>query len=251
MKGEIRVLVVDDDRHLGETLKDILEDREYKTRFVDSGIEAVKILEKDSYDVILLDIKMQPLNGLDTLRKIKQIRPDTIVIMMTAYSLEDVVRACIKEGAVGVLYKPVNIEKVVALVEAAKNGILILVIDDDPGIRKELEDVLQQKGYYVATAKDGEEAIHAVRQLRYDIVIIDMELPVFNGLEIYLTMKEIKPEIKAIFMTSYKKETQELLKGSLRKNRYALISKPFTPIQIFDMIEEIIKADDATKDGRS
>ena len=246
MVGEVRVLVVDDDRHLGDTLNDILGVKEHKTKFVDSGMEAIKILEKDSYDVILLDIKMQPLNGLGTLRKIKQIRPDTIVIMMTAYALEDVVRACIKEGAAGVLYKPVNIEKVVSLVEAVKNGILILVIDDDPGTRKGLEDVLQKRGYYVTTAQDGEKAILAAGLLRYDVVIIDMELPIFNGLEIYSTMKEINPGIKAIFMTPRKEEAQELLKDSLKQNRYALISKPFAPMQIFDMIEEIVRADRGT-----
>ncbi|MFA5363496.1 MAG: response regulator [Candidatus Omnitrophota bacterium] len=250
MKRGVRVLVVDDDRHLGETLNDILEARGHKARFVDSGRAALKILEKRPYDVILLDIKMQPFDGLDTLKRIKQIRPDTIVIMMTAYVLEDVVRACLQEGAAGVLYKPVNIEKVVALVETVKNGILILVIDDDPVIRDGLEDGLQQRGYYVATAKDGDEAVHAA-MLRYDVVIVDIKQPVINSLEIYLTMKEISPGIKAVFMTSCKEDTQEQLKEALKINRYALISKPFVPLQIIDMIDEVVNADEAPKDGRN
>ncbi|MCK5587590.1 MAG: response regulator, partial [Candidatus Lokiarchaeota archaeon] len=66
---------------------------------------------------IFMDIKMPLMNGVDTYKRIKKIRPDTVVMMMTAYAVEDLVQEALKEGAYGVLYKPLDIENVLTLIK--------------------------------------------------------------------------------------------------------------------------------------
>jgi len=74
------------------------------------------------FDVILMDIKMPGMNGVETLKEIKMIRPDVTVVMMTAYAVEDLIKEAQREGAYGVLHKPLDVEKMIGLIEGLREG---------------------------------------------------------------------------------------------------------------------------------
>lgn len=239
MAKRTSILIIDDDRRMCETLKDVLIEKGYEADFTESSIEAFRILEKKVYEIILLDLKMPIMDGLEAFKRIKKISPTSTTIMMTAFSLEEKIKACLREGAFGVLYKPLDIDKVIAQIEAAKNGILVMVVDDAPNIRKTLKDILEEKGFRVSVVKDGEEAIKRAKEVQHNIIVVDMKLPALNGLETYLAIKEINPRVKCILMTAYKEETKELVKEALEKNAYTCLYKPFDPGYILDIIREI------------
>lgn len=118
----LKVLVVDDDSGLRLSLRSALESTR---RFsVDEAFDGVNAIEKfkateSRYDIVLLDVDMPRLNGLETLRKIKEIEPGTIVVMLTAHAtLTDAVQA-VKDGAFNYLSKPVEAEALVALLDKA------------------------------------------------------------------------------------------------------------------------------------
>lgn len=236
---KINILMVDDDRRLCETLKDILTEKGYGADFVESGTEALKALESSQYDVILLDMKMPVVNGLETFREIKKISPRTAVIIMTAFSLDDMIKDCLREGAFGILYKPLDIDKLVARIKEARDSLLIMVVDDDPLTRRTLKDILTKKGFLVSVAKDGEEAIKITKQMPHHIVIVDMKLPTLNGLETYLAIREVNPKVKAILMTAYREETADLVKDAIKKSAYICLYKPFKPSCLLDIIKEV------------
>ncbi len=116
---ETNILVVDDLKGMRVTLGGILEDEGHNVVLAENGYQAIEAAKQTSFDLIFMDIKMPGINGVQTLREVKKINPQTAVIMMTAYSVEDLVREALEEGAYAVVYKPFDIENIVSIIESA------------------------------------------------------------------------------------------------------------------------------------
>jgi len=116
-----KVLLVDDDLGMQETLSDILGALNYDVTTAKNGMEGVEKFRQGSYSVVLMDIKMPGMNGIEACKKIKAIKPETKIILITAYALDSEVREIASKGIFSVLYKPLDIEKMLKLIEA-KNG---------------------------------------------------------------------------------------------------------------------------------
>jgi len=113
------VLVVDDLRSIRLSLGGILEDEGYDVVMAENGYQAIEAAKQTPFDLIFMDIKMPGINGVQTFREIKKVSPEAVVIMMTAYSVEDLVGEALEEGAYAVVYKPFDIDKIVSIIESA------------------------------------------------------------------------------------------------------------------------------------
>lgn len=242
MKNKTKILIVDDDIEMAETLSDILTELGHHVEIANDGFKAIQKVKTEPFDVILMDIKMPGINGVETYKEIKHIQPKAAVMMMTAYSIEDLVAEALKEGAYGVWYKPVEITKVIELVEHSQKSALILIVDDDLATCETLADILKEKGYSIAHASNGEEAIKMVKEKGFDIVLIDVKMPVMNGLETYLALRKIRPNIKVVMMTAYQQEVQNLVEEAIRHNVYTCVYKPFDIKKLLKIIEGILAA---------
>lgn len=244
------VLIVDDDAGLCKTMSLVLRRKGYAVTTAKDGPEALGMVRDRAFDIIFLDIKMPVMDGVETYRRIKKIRPETVVVMMTAYAVEDLVQDALREGAYSVMYKPLDMDKVVTLIDEAtgtKGGALILVVDDDWGTCDLLRKVFTRKGYKVGAARTGEAAIAMAREKAYDIILIDMKLPTINGLETYLAIKKVSPEAVAVMMTAYREETEALVEQALGNNAYACLYKPLDMEEMLQLIEEIHRRRKKTK----
>jgi DNA-binding NtrC family response regulator len=222
----------------------ILERKGYAVTTAQDGREAIEKVQEQPFDMIFMDIKMPVINGVEAYRRIKEIRPEAVVMMMTAYAVEDLVQQALEEGAYGIVYKPLDIERVMAIIKEAKQrekGAFILIIDDDPGICITLKSILAQKGYEVGIALSGEQAIAMAQEQRYDMTFIDMKLPVLNGLETYLAIREFNPQAVAIMMTAYRQEMAGLVEEALRNQAYTCFYKPLDIENLLRLVEEIQK----------
>ncbi len=113
------VLVVDDELGVQSSVQGILEDAEFDSQAVSSGEEALEILLKREFSVVLLDIWLPGIDGLQTLAKIRQIAPEAVVIMISGHgSIESAVRAT-KLGAFDFVEKPLSLEKTLLVVRNA------------------------------------------------------------------------------------------------------------------------------------
>ena len=236
------VLIVDDNVNQCRTMSLILRHKGYEVATAKDGPEAIEKVQEKPFDVIFMDIKMPLMNGVETYRRIKEIRPEAAVMMMTAYAVEELVQQALEEGAYGIVYKPLDIERVITIVEEAtqiQTGALVLVVDDDPGTCITLRNILAKKGHKVGTASSGEEAIVMAQQKAYDIILIDIKLPVLNGLETYLAIREINPQVVAIMMTAYRQETAGLVEEALRNHAYTCLHKPLDIEELLGLVEEI------------
>ena len=111
------VLVVDDDAGMVETLADILAARHYRVATAESGASAVDMLRSDRYDVVLMDIQMPGLNGVDALKAMRAMVPDLSVIMMTAFTRHELVEEARQAPALAVLAKPLDLDRVLVLID--------------------------------------------------------------------------------------------------------------------------------------
>jgi CheY-like chemotaxis protein len=114
------VLIVDDDYEMGESLGDVLEARGLIIEKVTSGLAALDKVKQNGFDAALIDLKMPQLNGVETYRRMKQLSPKIKIIMMTAYSGEELVAEALKTGEL-CLYKPLNIDQVVDQLQTSGN----------------------------------------------------------------------------------------------------------------------------------
>ena len=106
------ILVVDDEAAIRESLKDWLMEDGYSVALAIDGEDAIAMVGASEYDVILLDLKMPGIDGLETMRRIKEISPDSEVLMMTAYASVDTAVQAMKEGAFDYLVKPFDPDEV-------------------------------------------------------------------------------------------------------------------------------------------
>jgi DNA-binding NtrC family response regulator len=109
----VSILAVDDEQNLLELLITVLGKRGFKVKTALNGFEALKLLDQESFQLALLDMKMGPLNGVQLLKEIKDRRPVIKVIMMTAYPTSETRMKASENGASAYLTKPVDLQKLV------------------------------------------------------------------------------------------------------------------------------------------
>ena len=116
-----KILVVDDEIDICDFVKTFFEERDFKMFTALSGDEAIKILKREKPDIILLDIKMKGMDGIETLKKIRGIDKSVKVIMVSGVEDRDRMEAARKLGASKYITKPLVLEELISTVIAYKN----------------------------------------------------------------------------------------------------------------------------------
>ena len=115
----LRLLVVDDEEEFVSTLVERLELRAIDAEGVTRGADALEMLQKREFDVILLDVKMPGIGGLEVIKRIKRDHPKTQVILLTGHSSAEAVQEGMAAGAFEYLMKPVDLEDLIHLCKKA------------------------------------------------------------------------------------------------------------------------------------
>ncbi len=115
------VLIVDDERSMRDFLKILLEKEGHEVTTADSGSNALKFLDKQSVDVIVSDIRMPGMTGIELLESVKESSPELPVIMITAFASPDDAVLAMKNGAFDYISKPFNVDEIKSVIESATN----------------------------------------------------------------------------------------------------------------------------------
>ncbi|MHB1296666.1 MAG: GspE/PulE family protein [Anaerolineae bacterium] len=119
------ILIVDDDAGMCETLSDILEDKGFAVGTANDGQSAVERMKNGRFDLVLIDVMMPGMNGVETLRQIRAINPNVTTMIMTGHSqLEGFVSDALWNGVDGVLYKPFDVDAVLQMIQHKSKGYL-------------------------------------------------------------------------------------------------------------------------------
>ena len=124
-------------------------------------------------------------------------------------------------------------------------GQRIMVVDDDPGIRRVLHIMLSRAGYQVSQARDGQEALRLWRDHRGDLVITDVHMPEKNGIETILEMLTEHPSTRIIAMSGGGQTKRlDLLGSAAMLGAVLTIEKPFTLGDMMKLVRQALRAED-------
>jgi DNA-binding NtrC family response regulator len=111
-----RILIVEDDEEMGSLLRDFVEEEGFEADTVMNGYEAFRKLVKGPFDLIITDIRMPGLTGLDILPRIKKLQPEIPIIVITAFGSQEVYQKALERGATAYLEKPIYFHKLRELI---------------------------------------------------------------------------------------------------------------------------------------
>ncbi len=239
MKDKPTILVVDDNQDLLETFAMILKRRGYRVQTAGDGLSAINKFKEQNFDVTLMDIVMPEMNGVDAFKKIKEIQPEAPIILMTAYSDDELIQNAKNEGVYQIIHKPIHIDQLIELINETAGSQPILIVDDDADICDTLTQILELQGYDVLSAGSGEEAVMMTKGTAFQIAFIDVKLPKIDGLETLLRLKEINPDIIVIMMTGFRNEVKEALDKAQAASAITCLFKPFDPAVAAELVKKI------------
>jgi len=238
MKEKLRILIVDDDRRMAETLMDILMVKGYEAETAYSGPDALDIVNKGYFDLVVTDIKMPKMNGVELYKAIKGLKPDLPVVLMTAYSTDRLVKEGLEEGAIATLTKPLDINLIFSLLSCLRKERSIVIVDDDPQFCKTLGEILRNRGFRVIEVTDPSNLIEILSS-DAQVVILDMKLNGKSGLEILKDIRRQYPHLPVILVTAYRVEMAQAIKASLKINAFTCLYKPFEIEELLKVLTEI------------
>lgn len=114
----MHILVVDDEPNMLRTLADIFRDEGFDVSAAASGEQAIEMSAAHSYDVVLMDVRMPGIDGVEAFRRIRESQPSIPVVMMSAYSVDHLMNDALKEGVVAFLQKPLDAAKVIWMIRS-------------------------------------------------------------------------------------------------------------------------------------
>ncbi|MBT3878712.1 MAG: response regulator [Candidatus Scalindua sp.] len=241
MNKKISILIVDDDADLGDSLSDILEAKGCRSKFVTSGKEALSIIKEEQFDAIFLDIKMPEMNGVETLNCIKKSSPLTSVVMITAYAEDKLVEEAMIEGALKILKKPLDLNKIMSFIEKLQRLKTLLIVDDNKEFCDTLRQYIDKHSYNVSTAHSVTDGIEKYDKYQTEFLLIDMKLNGNNGLEIVNAIREAGSKSSVILMSGYADEYKSLIDDAIKNDVDHFIAKPFQISNVIEMIGDVTR----------
>ncbi|MGD8439982.1 MAG: response regulator [Holophagae bacterium] len=139
-----KVLLVDDEEEFVETLAERMRTRGMDVATTTSGTDALDRVDAEDFDVVVLDLKMPGIDGLEALKRIKRRRPDIQVVLLTGYATVEKGVEAIKEGALEFLEKPIDLASLTEAIHRAKATKMVLV---EKETEERIKDILEHKGW--------------------------------------------------------------------------------------------------------
>jgi CheY-like chemotaxis protein len=241
-----RILLVDDNEEFLDSTKDVLEEEDYQVVTAVGGEEAIRQVESSVFDVVLMDIKMPGLNGVDTFIEMKKRNRGVKVIMCTAYIVENLIRRAWEEGAYAVLNKPFEMDllfRTIEMVGQSGNRGAILVADRDKQFCAELRSVLGSHGHRVLVSHDGRDALKRAEHYAFDILLLDINLPLVNGVEVHRRIRAVRPDTFITVLVGAGNEMHSEVQRKLREESgLTILVKPLDLNRLTDLMATMCEA---------
>lgn len=235
-----RILVVDDEKQMVKTLVDIIRLRGWEADGAYSGEAAVDAVGKRDYAVVLMDVRMAGINGVEAFKAMKTARPGIRVILMTAYTTTEILEDAEREGALRILSKPIALTGLLEVLDqATQESRCVLVVDDDPVFLKTLRKLLERNGYGTLTAQTLEEALGMLESRVPTAVVLDLRLDGITAPETVLAIKRVSPSVALILCSGHSRALDETMSSMAPRFIHASLQKPFPPDALLSILNEV------------
>lgn len=234
MSDQKSVLVVDDDADIRANISDILLDLGYHVDTAEDGASALAQVAKRDYDVALLDYKMPGMDGATLYRHIKEVCPQLVAIMVTAYAGSNGAQEAKDAGTWRILRKPVDVSELLPLIEEASQQPIVLLVDDDVDFCKALWELLRESNIRTCIASSEREGIARIDHVDFEVALIDLKLgPQGSGIRVVDALLAQRPEAKICVVTG---ATQHSSIEQLAKAGIQVCFKPMDPSSLLQLI---------------
>ena len=239
-----RILVIDDDIVNLKIAEHVLE-KDYNVTCAKSGMEGIDILKSNDIDLVLLDLYMPDMNGMDVLAKIREDASISAVkvVILTSSGMKTDVTEAIRLGALDFIKKPFFptefLDRIKKVLNIAKKD-NILVVDDD---KMNLAIVHKMLGirYDVTCVSSGMDAISYLNNNVPDMILLDLHMPEMNGLEVLEKIREQDKlsDIPVVFLTADNDRKTEI--DIFKAGAMDFIQKPFIAEVVIQRISRILE----------
>jgi CheY-like chemotaxis protein len=219
------VLVVDDEVVVLTVLREILRRGGYRVTTAASAEEAIEMMQKRRFDLVLTDKNLPGASGLEVLRVARTLDPQPAVVMITGYSSYDSAVEALDIGAQDYIEKPIrDVEalrfrirralsrrdeqlaraQATSKVDKERQGEKgrVLVVEEE-GSRRQLIAEFLKRTFSVTSAADGDEALTLLQSQHYDVVLADRNLPGMSGLRVIEQAQRLLPHCASVLYTAY------------------------------------------------
>src|SRR5712671_7638145 len=235
-----RILIVDDEKQMVRTLVDVVRLHGWEADSAYSGEAAVDAVRERDYAVVLMDVRMTGINGLEAFKAMKAVRPGVRVILMTAYTATEVLAEAEREGALRILSKPVALAGLIEVLEQASINLRsVLVVDDDAAFLRTLSRLLEHNGYSTLTAQNLDDAIEMLETRSPGAVVLDLRLEGVTAPETVLAIKHVSPSVALILCSGYPAALDAATSAMPARLIHASLHKPFAPSALLGLLNEV------------
>ncbi|WP_319371550.1 response regulator [uncultured Ilyobacter sp.] len=231
---DIKVLLVEDDDMARKRLKRVIEKEGYEVIVAHDGFEGLELFKSERPDVVITDVKMPKIDGIEVMHRIKEMSKTTEVILITGHGDVDMAIVALRDGALDYIKKPIDIDQLIVSLGRAKEKIQdrkkitirnsILILEDDEKTREKLGKIYVKEGYKVFTAPDGEAGLKIFSENKIDILLTDLRMPKMNGLKFISEVKKITNDCEFIVLSGFGDEADAI--EAMRNGAINFIAKP-------------------------
>ncbi len=240
MNKNHRILIVDDDENLLKLLRETLEAIGYTALSATNGVSAIQLVKSNQVDLVIADISMPEMDGLQLLQQIKEFNPRLPVLLITGVNMNNIKDRVYQYGADAFLDKPFRISKIESLLERLLSNQAgrskVLVVDDNNEFRTQFASQLEELGFRVIEASGGVEALEKLSRDHIDSVVADYVMPDIDGLELARRLKDNSPFTHVILISGKALSPED--REELQETADAFFPKPFRLDQIRQMLDE-------------
>ena len=244
----IRLLLVDDERDFLHAVEPGLVRRGFDVTLAETGMKALDILSQREFDVVILDVKMPGLDGVDTFREIKRMAPDLPVVLLTGHGNIQQAFETSREGVYEYLTKPCDGEEIARVVRgAAERGWLkrdtprrlekeihLLLVDDDLEFVRSLAPALERRGIQVREAHDGVDALELMGDQSFHVALVDVVMGGMDGLTLLKRLNQVDPLLEVVILTG-NPQVGDVRQG-LKEGAFDYLIKPQPVEALVDVI---------------
>jgi CheY-like chemotaxis protein len=225
-------LLVDDNKAFAENLAEILRDLGAEATVVDGGEAALAVARTTRFSAVLTDMRMPTMGGGTLVHELRKVDPDVPAIAITAFSGDAELGVALREGLLAVLPKPVPIPTLISLLEVARRGGLVALIEDDVGLQENLTEALRSRGFSAVTARSVMETAQ-LAPVRPCAALVDLRVPGGPDGEALARFRERYPDVPVLVITAHASE------DAFPKDAARVFEKPFHTEDLLAAVEAL------------
>jgi DNA-binding NtrC family response regulator len=238
-----RLLLVDDDEAVRITLAANLELEGFEIVEADSAEAALACVATAKADVVLSDVRMGGMNGVELLLAMRRSHPDLPVVLTTAFSSEDLLKRAYLGGAFTVLPKPFALHRAISTLQRATRRPHVLVVDDAIADADALAGAIRNAGSSARSVYDATMAIDEVRTGKYDVVVTDLKMRDDDGATLAARVRTLDPSIAVIAYST--QNLPDIVRRVADVGVNSIMRKPLDPAKLIEAIA-IARSDSPT-----